>query len=146
MVTCISLCTLRNRQDDGPRLTSVQLPVSLIQPLYSSTTLLATSSSVILGWILPSGPRTIGWGTWFPPDMKKKKAVRKSIDERFGRCGGGAMNVPGGKPGGGVGAFGPAVVARGDRGDAGRAPAAPGAGGGGSASDMAPNTKTGYEE
>jgi hypothetical protein len=36
------------------------------------------------------------------PDMKKKKAVRKSIEDKFGRGGGGAMNTPGGMFGGGA--------------------------------------------
>ena len=49
------------------------------------------------------------------PDIKKKKAVRNNIEPRFGRGGGGAMNVPGG-----IGAGGASVV-RGDRGDAGLA-------------------------
>jgi hypothetical protein len=34
--------------------------------------------------------------------MKKKKAVRKSIDDKFGRGGGGAINTPGGRLDGGA--------------------------------------------
>lgn len=48
--------------------------------------------------------------------MKKKKAVKNSIEPIFGRGGGGAMNVPGGI---GVGGARPAGAVRGDRGDVG---------------------------
>ena len=36
----------------------------------------------------------------FPPDMKKKKAVRKRADPRFGRGGGPGPRYPGGRPDG----------------------------------------------
>ena len=68
------------------------------------------------------------------PDIKKKKAVRNNIDPRFGRGGGGAMNVPGGI---GVGGASPAAALRGDRGDVGGRGRSP-AGVGGVGSDMLP--------
>jgi hypothetical protein len=73
------------------------------------------------------------------PDMKKKKAVRNSIEPRLGRGGGGAMNVPGGM---GVGGASVPGVTRGDRGDVGAAGAgafeSTGIPPGGTGSDMAP--------
>jgi hypothetical protein len=84
----------------GQAPTSVQLPVPLRNPLYSSTNLPARSSSVSLGTNSPSGPTTTGGGTLFPPDMKKKKAVMNSMDPMFGRGGGpGGTMKPGGRPG-----------------------------------------------
>jgi len=64
--------------------------------------------------------------------MKKKNAVKNSIDPIFGRGGGGAMNVPGGI---GVGGARPAGAVRGDRGDVGGPGGSP-AGVGGAGSDM----------
>jgi hypothetical protein len=65
------------------------------------------------------------------PDMKKKNAVRNSIEPKFGRGGGGAMNVPGGRVAGG------ASVVRGERGDTGLGGWSPGGSTGGTGSDMA---------
>jgi hypothetical protein len=68
------------------------------------------------------------------PDMKKKNAVRNSIEPIFGRGGGGAMNVPGGI---GVGGARPPGAVRGERGDVGGPGGSP-AGAGGVGSDIVP--------
>jgi hypothetical protein len=66
--------------------------------------------------------------------MKKKNAVKNSIEPIFGRGGGGAMNVPGGI---GAGGESPAGAVRGERGDVGGPGGSP-VGVGGVGSDIVP--------
>jgi len=66
--------------------------------------------------------------------MKKKNAVKNSIEPIFGRGGGGAMNVPGGM---GVGSARLAGAIRGERGDI-AGPGGSPTGAGGVGSDIVP--------